>query len=230
VEKIDVLDANSTLLDTRTVSGFNAGQYLVWNLSGHVIIRVTNLAGSAVVSGMFFGVGGIPTPPPPPPPSGGVATFVKADSTTQGSWRSVYGSEGYNVINDAANTPGYVTVTPSGFNNHVWAASTNDLRALQKAASSDRLASCWYTGGTFTVDFSFTDQNTHQLALYLVDWDTTDRVQKIEILDTNNTVLDTRTVSGFHNGQYLVWNVSGHVIVRITNVAVNAVVSGIFFK
>jgi hypothetical protein len=45
-------------------------------------------------------------------------------------------------------------------------------------------------------------------------------------------VLDSRTISGFQNGVYLVWNVRGHVLIRVTNLnpASNAVVSGLFFS
>ena len=44
-------------LDTRTISSFQNGEYLSWNLQGNVIIRVTNLVAgnNAVVSGIFFG-------------------------------------------------------------------------------------------------------------------------------------------------------------------------------
>jgi subtilisin family serine protease len=223
VEKVDILDASNNLLDTRTVTSFSGGQYLVWNLSGHVIIRITNASVNAVVSGIFFG-GGTATQP-----SGGTAAFVKTDTTTQGGWKGAYGGDGYNVINDSASYPAYATVTPSGFNSYVWASSTGDVRALQKVTQSDRLAACWYTLGASTIDLAFKDSNTHQVALYLLDWDPAQRVEKIDILDASNNVLDTRTVSGFSGGQYLVWNLSGHVIIRITNASVNAVVSGIFF-
>ena len=44
------------------------------------------------------------------------------------------------------------------------------------------------------------------------------------------TVLDTRTISSFHNGAYISWNLVGHVQLRVTLlVGVNAVVSGLFF-
>jgi hypothetical protein len=102
---------------------------------------------------------------------------------------------------------------------------------LQKAASTtDRIAACWY-GRTFTIDLAFTDQNVHQVALYLLDWDGGNRrAERIDILDAGNNVLDTRSASAFGSGQYLVWNLSGHVIVRIVQTGpVNAVLSGIFF-
>jgi hypothetical protein len=40
------------------VTNFSAGEYLTWNLKGHVQVRVTNTGASGntcVVSGLFFG-------------------------------------------------------------------------------------------------------------------------------------------------------------------------------
>ena len=48
----------------------------------------------------------------PPGAITGTATFVALDTVTQGNWKSVYGANGYNVINDAAAYPNGVTVTP----------------------------------------------------------------------------------------------------------------------
>jgi hypothetical protein len=83
------------------------------------------------------------------------------------------------------------------------------------------------------VDVNFHDTNTHQVALYLLDWDSFyGRTERVDILDANNTILDSRSVSSFVNGLYLVWNLSGHVVVRITNTnpPSNAVLSGLFFR
>ena len=169
-----------------------------------------------------------------PPVSGGAsATFVRTDTTTRGSWKGVYGADGFNVINDKASYPSYVTVTPSGYSLYTWAASTTDARGLQKSPSTtDRIAACWYSSAYFNIDLNFHDSLTHQVALYLVDWDNWfGRTQRVDIVDANNTVLDTRTVTSFTGGQYLVWNLSGHVTIRMmnTNSRSNAVASGIFF-
>jgi hypothetical protein len=46
------------VLNSQSVAGFHGGEYLVWNVSGHVRIQVTNTGNSspnAVVSGLFFG-------------------------------------------------------------------------------------------------------------------------------------------------------------------------------
>jgi subtilisin family serine protease len=230
-ERVDILDANNVLLDSRTVSGFGSGQYLVWNLGGHVTVRITNLNGNAnaVISGLLFGAGGTITAPPPT----GTAAFVKTDASTSGTWKGIYGADGYNVINDTANYPAYVTATPSGNASYIWAPSTTDTRGLQKASSTtDRMAACWYSPGAFSIDLQFHDTSTHQVALYLVDWDSNGaRSERVDILDANNVLLDSRSVSSFGNGQYLVWNLSGHVTVRMTNLngSVNAVVSGLLF-
>jgi hypothetical protein len=43
------------VLDTRTLSNFVNGIYVIWNLSGHVKINVTWISGSSAdVSGVFF--------------------------------------------------------------------------------------------------------------------------------------------------------------------------------
>jgi hypothetical protein len=45
----------------------------------------------------------------------------------------------------------------------------------------------------------------------------------------NNTLLNTQSFSSFHNGEYAVWNVQGHVLIQMTKTGgSNAVVSGIF--
>jgi hypothetical protein len=229
---VDILDGNNNLLDTRSASGFGSGRYLVWNLSGHVIIRFTNLnpSSNALVNGLLFGPGSTIAPPP-----SGTAAFVKTDTTTAGSWKGVYGADGYNILNDTVSYPAYVSVAASGNAIYTWAASTSDTRALQKASSTtDRLASCWYSSGTVSIDLHFNDTSTHQVALYLLDWDvyTGGRLERVDIVDGNNALLDSRNVSSFANGEYLVWNLSGHVILRITNTNANAnaVLSGIFFR
>jgi len=227
-ERIDILDAGNNVLDTRSISSFGNGMYLVWNLSGHVIVRFTNtnLASNAIVNGILFGGGGGTS-------SSGSASFLKTDTTTQGTWKGVYGNDGYNIINDSASYPAYVTVTPSANASYTWTTSTTDRRALQKGSASDRIAACWYSSGSFTIDLAFNDSNPHQVALYMLDWDGWNgpRSERIDVLDSSNNVLDSRSIASFGNGMYLVWNLSGHVIVRITNTnpLSNAIVNGLLF-
>ena len=162
----------------------------------------------------------------------GTAAFVTLNTTTQGNWIGVYGSNGYNVINNSVSYPTYVTVTPSGTNSTTWASSTTDVRALQQATSpTNRIAATWYTNTSELIDLVFNDGLQHQLAIYCLDWDSTIRTQTVAIQDANGVLLNSQNVSNFHNGEYLVWQVSGHVqvIVTNTNSSDNAVISGLFF-
>jgi hypothetical protein len=167
----------------------------------------------------------------------GTAAFLRTDTTTQGSWKSVYRSDGANVLGDSAAYPAYVAVTPPAAFYYVWASSTTDVRALLKRVSTtDRVAGCWYTasgaGASFTFDLNFADGQAHQVAIYAVDYDNYNgRAERFDILDTSGNVLDSRSISDFTGGQYLVWNLSGHVTVRVTNTNANsnAVMSGLFF-
>jgi subtilisin family serine protease len=227
-QRLDILDGNNNLLDSRTATSFAAGKYWVWNLSGHVILRVTNTGSpNAVLSGILFGAGGAT-----PSSSTGATTFTRVDSLTQGSWMGMYGADGYNVINDAASTPAYVAVTPIGISPWTWTAFTSDVRAMQNpVVPGGRIASCWYSSSSFTVAFKFNDANVHQVALYFLDWDNQSRSERVDILDANGNVTDTRAVSNFKGGQYWVWQLSGSVQVRVTNTGpVNAVLNGIFFR
>src|SRR5262249_5932519 len=130
-ETIDVLDAvSNAVLDSRSVSAFTNGQYLIWNLSGHVKLKVTPTMGTnAVIGGLFFGATGSSTPTHTPPPSpSGAATFVNLDTVTKGNWKGVYGADGYNVINDTVSYPAYAQITPTNQNAYTWTGSTSDVR------------------------------------------------------------------------------------------------------
>ena len=106
----------------------------------------------------------------------GTATFVDLDTTTQGDWQGVYGSSGYNVINGTVDYPSFVTVTASGTSAATWASSTTDVRALYTSATSTtRIAATWFNTTSFLIDLVFNDGKQHQLALYCLDWDTTQR-------------------------------------------------------
>jgi hypothetical protein len=233
-QRIDVLDAaTGALLDSRAISNFTNGLYLVWQVRGNVTFRVTCTGGhNAVVSGLFLNAA---NPAPPTPTRTRTTTtsgvFLRADTTTRGAWKTTYGLEGRNVINDVSAYPSYAQVSASGQGGWVWEAATSDGRALQRVATSGNIAACWFAETSFTVSVNLTDGLAHQVALYLLDWDNRARSQKIELLDSStDAVLDARTVAGFTGGQYLVWQVTGSVKFRLTRLGGdNAVLSGIFF-
>ena len=235
-QTIDVLDADTgAVLSTQSVGNMQNGVYVVWNIKGHVKFRLTNIVAgngpNAVLSGIFFDTSGSPRVPP-------TATFLKTDTSTSGSWKGVYGTAGYNIINNAASYPAYASVSSSGNSNYTWAASTTDTQALQKAGTAtDRIAACWYSGSNFVVDVNLTDGQTHQVSLYCLDYDAYNnwhRAQTIDVLDADTgAVLSTQSVGNMQNGVYVVWNIKGHVKFRLTNIVAgngpNAVLSGLFF-
>jgi hypothetical protein len=168
------------------------------------------------------------------------AVFVMADGTTSGNWKGVYGADGFDVITDpSANNPtmpAYATLTPSGNSTVQWSApgASSAASCLQTAAtgSTQRVAGAWYASTSFSVDLNLTDGNSHQVALYLLDWGNTGRAEKIVISDANTgKVLDTRTPALFGSGAYRVWNITGHVKITFSRTAgSNCVLSGIFFR
>ena len=161
------------------------------------------------------------------------AKFVKTDEKTVGNWKGTYGAEGAIIVADSTNAPKYGTVTPADKEDFTWADSTDEERALKKAAADakDRLAACWYSGTAFDIDINLTDDAEHQVAIYCLDWDTETREMTVEVQHADTGAkLDTQTVKDCHGGKYLVWNVKGHVKLHITKVGdPNAVVSGVFF-
>lgn len=205
-----------------TVSGLSASTSYTFrvkavNFSGSVIY--SNPAGASTSSSSGGGGGG--------PNS---AAFVNSDSTTQGSWKGVYGAEGYNVIGEAVSYPSYASVTPLAKSDWVWQYSTDNRAAVQRANGSDRIAACWYSASSYSVDLRFSDSSKHRVAFYFLDWDLAGRNQTVQITDGDSgTVLDTKNLTGFGNGVYLVWDLGGHVKVTITPANVNGVLSGIFF-
>jgi len=241
-ETVQVVDANTnTVLDSRTVSSFSNGMYLVWNITGHVRINATmNSGANAVLSGIFFGTGNAATTSTPTTATttttsttSAVLTFVGLDAATQGSWEGKYGTDGYAIANSNQSLPSYAVFTPANQSNYTWSASTSDPRAPQTVTPAGRIASCWYSSTGFSLDLNLTDGKSHQVAIYALDWDGNfTRSETVQVVNAStNAVLDTRTVSSFSNGIYLVWNITGNVRINVTmNAGANAVLSGIFFS
>jgi hypothetical protein len=229
-ETIDIVDASTNaLIESRSLSSFNGGKYLVWNVRGRIKINLTRTSGgNAVISGLFFDS---LTSTSTPAPTSTSATFVKLDTTTQGTWKGVYGREGYNLVGDLSNVPSYAQIAPRSYTAWTWSGTTTETRALQRASSGGRIAACWYSDTSFSIDVNFTDGQTHQLALYALDWDTTTRGQTVDIVDAStNAVIESRSLSSFNGGKYLVWNVRGHIKINLKRTSGgNAVISGLFF-
>jgi hypothetical protein len=163
-------------------------------------------------------------------PSHVAATFVGLDTTTQGNWRGRYGVEGHSLAGGTPVAPGESQATVTGAQIATWQAATADERALQHATDDGRSAASWFTAGSLAVEVNLNDGAFHRVALYGVDWDRQARDERIDVVDTlTGQLLDTRMLSEFTAGKYLVWSVRGNVmfVVTLTGGA-NAVISGLF--
>ena len=160
------------------------------------------------------------------------AAFVKTDTTTQGNWKGVYGIDGYGLANDGVSQPAYGSFSTTAWT-YSWAPSTSDVRGLQKAGagSTDRIAAQWGASSSCDMDCNLTDGNTHQVALYGLDWDSGSRNETVQVVDVGTgTVLDSQSLTSFVSGEYLVWTIKGHVRFHIVlNGGSNCALSGIFF-
>src|SRR5262245_25892851 len=158
------------------------------------------------------------------------AAFVKTDETTRGNWRGVYGAQGHSLAQIAANLLDFAQLALADQSDMTWTESTTDVRALRKPAGDDRFAAAWHTNAAFTLDLNLSDGKRHQVALYCLDWDQMGRSQRIEDLEAETAAaLDSREVSDFKEGKYLVWTLSGRQRLRVAPMgSADAVVSGLF--
>ena len=165
------------------------------------------------------------------PPS---PTQFGLDTSAQGAWTGKYGTEGYLIANGPSSMPAYAVVSFAGETRYTWVTQTPDPRALQSDLGSSTGMASAYTqdaSKSFTINAKFTDGKIHQVALYLLDWDTFTRSETITIKDVaTDTVLDAETLSTFHEGYYATWNLQGNVSITVTPKAgTSPAVSGVFF-
>jgi hypothetical protein len=164
------------------------------------------------------------------------ARFLRRDTTTKGNWRSVYGTEGFILLNhqgtgqDVKNLPPYLSSYNHTGAHYVWNKSTADPRALMNL-SGTRVAATAYSNTIFNLTLSARDLSSHLLALYFVDWNTTARAQTVTLYDaTTNAILDERPLSLFNGGFYYIYEVQGSVRIQLRRTAgANAVLSGVFW-
>ncbi len=162
---------------------------------------------------------------------------ISAPNAAVTTWKTVTAADLAN-LRDVAVSAARQGDVPNAGNNAV-AADFNvryALTALDKSeGGSDRIAAAWHNtantpGTSFTIDVPITDTKKHQVALYCLDQDNGSRFETIQVKSSSTgAVLDTHSISYFTFGQYLIWNVTGHVQFVVTQTSgANAVVSGIF--
>ena len=163
---------------------------------------------------------------------------AKRDTGTQGAWKNNYGNDGWALAhkpNNFVGPPVYLKDLLAVFKDiEVTPVDPQaDARGLQNPATLTNFAASWFKAGSLDLYFPISDFEIHRIAIYCVDWDVNPiAVQKFEIFDFSHVpplLLDTRTLSSFGDGIYLVWEFTGPIRVSATSDGAVAVISGIFF-
>lgn len=225
-QRFEIVDRSTgVILDSRFLSGFTDGSYVVWDIQGSIQLRVTPYNSvNGVITALFFdpSISSFPQT---------TAMFVKSDTTTVGNWTNVYGFEGNWVCGVSPNLPPYARVAPVQTPQWLWSqVSTRPTAPLLPDSSGSRIEACWYSSTKLGLDVSFTDGKPHRIAAYFLDLYSAGRNQRIDIINVETgEVLDSRMLTNFQNGVYLVWNVTGAVGIRASPSNINAVASALFF-
>ena len=80
------------------------------------------------------------------------------------------GADGYSTTSNEQTMPTYASFATEKQDNWTWTEITADPRALLSGNSSGRLATTWYKNTAFSFDLNLTDEKSHQIALYALDW------------------------------------------------------------
>lgn len=157
------------------------------------------------------------------------------DTTTQGNWITVYGTDGFvlphfNAPDDLVSLPSYVSGYTLTGTRGSWAFPTTDPRALVTPANTtQRRANYNYANTSFDLTVNLNRPKTFDLSFYMLDWDSYVRQTRI----SNVPGHADETVTNYHDGKWYRYQVSGDpstpVTARFTALASNAVVSAVMF-
>ena len=160
------------------------------------------------------------------------AAILGLDTKTKSAWVGHYGSEGYELVNQATKLPDYAQLTVSTPPDTA-ISSTDDPRVLKIVGKSTGPWANWATLTSFSIDLNLTDKLPHKVSFYALDFYNSGFRQRFIVKDASSgAVLSTQNLSTFAGGVYISWQVSGHVIFEITSTADQGccgAVSGIFF-
>jgi hypothetical protein len=154
---------------------------------------------------------------------GASATFLQTDTATLGNWKGVYGQDGNVIAQHSIMVPGYASFDTAGAINlylrNLW---STDPRALLKQtysySATERIESFFHTPSSMDFRIGANDGTTHRVALYFADYERSGRSVTVQTLDTAaGTVLDSRQLTDYQAGVFLVYRYSGAITFRIIN-------------
>jgi uncharacterized repeat protein (TIGR01451 family) len=163
--------------------------------------------------------------------TGNAVTFVGTDWQTEGDWNGVYGQDGNVIAQSSTAPPSYSGWNPMSTTNLGYYAdfSTDPRGPVQPKYNFDsgsRLIAHFYNRYYMEFQVNTTDRQSHRLALYFSDWQPAQPLQAfplkrsitIHVRDTDSgAILDTRILSDYTAGVYLVYNYVGNITFHIEN-------------
>ncbi len=173
------------------------------------------------------------------------------DTTTQGNWIGVYGSQGYILngylgagtpalnANDVSSLPSYVSsyAYSSNASQYVWTTTDppSTTKDLQNPAdpTGDRTAAVGYSGSNWSLTLDLSHAENFQLAVYAMDYDQYGGGRGITI-SVGSASATINGSNGYPQGDYAVFDVkapAGPLTINFENLNLNsnAVISGVFF-
>jgi hypothetical protein len=149
------------------------------------------------------------------------------DDSTMGNWPNNYGSDGflmprYFYGRDCQALPDYLCAVDYGsFTNRqfaIWKNFTTSSLLTSPISYCARYLGALETSGSDSLTLYVNDNQPHQLALYVCDYDKANRKETVEIQDLQgHTLVPPCTTSDFALGKWLRYKFSGNIQVRLTN-------------
>jgi hypothetical protein len=147
--------------------------------------------------------------------------FLNSDTTTLGSWKGVYGQDGNYIVQHSTAIPPYSNFNFSSANAQIVNATVTDPRALLKVFfvnPTDRIESQFAASGSEDFYINANDNQWHRVGLYFCDYDLQGRSITVEAHDaTSGGLIDSRPLTNYTAGIYLVYQYRGSIDFRIVN-------------
>lgn len=174
-----------------------------------------------------------------------ISPAATVDTTTQGSWVGMYGTQGYILASfdgtaggsgtDRTNLPAYISGYSTTGTKYVFekGVTPRDLQdPANPSTTSARSVGCWYAASSFTVTLTPSQSGTFRLGLYYLDPLAQGRGVSWTISGANLTGTDT--LPSFSTGYWYIYTLSATVgtpiVITVTKTAgPNAILNAITF-
>jgi len=149
-------------------------------------------------------------------PASGTVTFIDQDNTTQGDWKGIYGSSGYDIFGASSSIPENIMINYIGDSLNIINANSTRPQALQKPGDeSGRIEAVRTSSLHQIIELQVPDEKV--ISLYFADYQNKNCQIVVDVIDVNTKrILHSKLINAFDKGTYLKYKLNGHVQFRIT--------------